>query len=526
LHITARSEKKAAQKRGRKPKTLSVPLKIETLRHLARNKGYSVRLKDRRTTKEMLDQGLFCGVVRLQIGRPGDPVNDLVTTETKNPFERRKKFDPERFRVPTIIVSGSDLLTLTVKDKKGRVQAGQKVRLLTDGKLELLDQTFKYEKTSIHLGERFNIRLTDLDQDKSDERDIIKVQAKTSREKSMVVELEETMHHSGTFTGTVKPNFIKNKNPESPSPLKVDFGDTVSFVYTDEKPLSQDKSLTAKITGKIHHGADGRVVGFTKHFKDSEMAVRTRFLLAEALFEMAKDHRKLGKKDLAKEEIAKGKNILEEALRDYPNTSLMSQGNFLLANLAQEMDRHNEAVARYAEVISRWPDSEYAARSQFKKAVCLEAMKQYEQACEEYVKLIYIYTESPLVANATIRLGTYYYKNKKYKTAGDVFFKFQKRNPNHKLAAKTLLLSGKCYLILNQYEKAAMVLTRLVGTYRNDNIVRPKGMYWLGEAYFKNKQYVDAYQTFKKLTWDYPASDKAKIARGRLMEEVFSKIEQ
>ena len=39
----------------------------------------------------------------------------------------------------------------------------------------------------------------------------------------------------------------------------------------------------------------------------------------------------------ADEEIAHGKTVLEEALRDYPNTSLVGQGEFLLANLANRL---------------------------------------------------------------------------------------------------------------------------------------------------------------------------------------------
>ncbi len=65
----------------------------------------------------------------------------------------------------------------------------------------------------------------------------------------------------------------------------------------------------------------------------------------------------------ADQEIARGKNILDEAIRDYPNTSLAAQGEYLLANLAQELTNYQEAVGRYANVISSWPDSEYASSS-------------------------------------------------------------------------------------------------------------------------------------------------------------------
>jgi len=64
-----------------------------------------------------------------------------------------------------------------------------------------------------------------------------------------------------------------------------------------------------------------------------------------------------------------------------------------------------------------------------------------------------------------------------------------------------------------------------IETYKDDKTVRPEAMYWLADCQFKNKEYVGSYQTFKKLTWDYPESKWAKISRGRLTDERFVDIE-
>jgi len=549
FHVAAvaESELKAAKKAKRKPTELKVPLYIKNILTLARDKGYAIHLQTdvRRDAEQMLEDGCFAAVVRLQIGSPGDAIDDLVVVgarEFERPTERAR--DDYAYRVPTLLVSGSDVVHIRVKDVETGQVATTRVRLLSDGRLELLDKTYTAQKKAIHLGERFYLKLTDPDHDRTDEQDRVAVQIKSSSGDALALELAETLPHSGIFTGSVKPEFLGEKaEGKLPKPdpkdkaLSVVFGDELTFAYRDERslvglvsrgtdapPAMQPVDVVAK--GRIHFGSDCELATFTKRFKDPEMAVKTRFLMAEALFEMAKEHRKLKQDDRAKAEIARGKRILEEAMRDYPNTSLVAQGEFLLANLAQELGRHQEAIGRYSNIISNWPDSEYAPRAQFKKAICLEKMRNYDQACEEYVKVTYIYPDSSLVADATVRLANYYYQHKRYDVAGRVFFRFQRRDPTHRLASKALFLSAQCYMKLEDFAEAIRKLSILIDEYPDDKRVRSEAMYWLGDCYFRSRNYAKAYQGFKKLTWDYPETKWAKIARGRLTEDVLAREEE
>ncbi|HCE42152.1 MAG TPA: hypothetical protein DET40_01220 [Lentisphaeria bacterium] len=531
------SEEKASKKENRKPNVLAVPMYIEGIQKLADVKGYTVQLQShiRRTAEEMLRDGSFAGVIRLQIGSPGDPVNDLVLRgERAFASQEQRKQDKEEFsyRVPTLIVAGSDTVTLKVKDDADKVLSESRVRLLSDGRLELMDPSYQIQKDAVHLGEKFSVRVTDPDHDISNDQDKVNVDVSTSSGDMLKLELTETLSHSGVFTGTVKPEFIGEKvDGKSPvintkdDQLSVNFGDEVVFVYNDGLTLS-GRPARIEVKGTIYPGSDALMSNFSKQFKDPEMAVKTNFLMAEALFEMAKEHRKLKQADVAKDEIDRGKRILQEAMRDYANTTLAAQGEFLLANLAQELESYQEAIGRYSHVINTWPESEYAARSQFKKAICMEKMEQYELACEEYVKVTYVYPDSSLVADATVRMGNYYYKKEAYKVAGQIFHKFKLRNPAHQLAPKALFLAAQCYYKMKDFKEAIKLFTALVEEYTEQKDVREEAMYWLGDSHFNNGDPVRAYQTFKKLTWDYPEGRWAKIARGRLTEEAFSKIEE
>ena len=68
-------------------------------------------------------------------------------------------------------------------------------------------------------------------------------------------------------------------------------------------------------------------------------------------------------------------------------------------------------------------------------------------------------------------------------------------------------------------------MEKLLSTYPEAHKIRPECMYWLAESFNKKGDFKKAYQNFKKLTWDYPDGRWAKIARGRLTEEVFNKMD-
>ena len=299
---------------------------------------------------------------------------------------------------------------------------------------------------------------------------------------------------------------------------------------------------------------------FTKRFTDPAIAVQTQFTVAEAYFEMAKRHRVLGQDSLARREILQGKKLLEEAIRDYPDTEARAQADYLLAELALEFanDAKNEdiqkkhyadAVTRFTDIVATYPDSPYAPKAQYKKALVFEKMGQIDQACEEYVKLSYRYPDNELVAETIARLGQYFLTKGKaqreqaekaedkveaekiemqavemYKTSGQVFGRLAVRFPNHRLAGKTLVLSAQCYMQAKDLAKAAEVFQAIIKTPKMDNDLVAESMYWCGDCYMRQDDYVNAYRSFKKLTWDYPASKWAKFARGRLSEESLANV--
>ena len=292
-----------------------------------------------------------------------------------------------------------------------------------------------------------------------------------------------------------------------------DFGDTVSFRYVDNKAVSTREPRIEDIEGNILHGANGTVALFSKEYKDPEMAVKTAFLTAEAMFSIAKDLRKKKRTDLANSYISHGKSILELALHNYPNTTLVAQGEYLVATLAQELGNYSEAIGKYSEVVQRWTKSSYAPKALYRIGQCYEVQGNFERAGEEYVRVTYLFPNSPEVPQATLRLGRHYLNVKNYAVAGRIFEKFHDNNPKHRLASKTLFLAGECYRLSERYKDAIDVFVRTGKLYRGNKVIRAESLYWQGVCAREIKDYIMAYRALKRLTWDYPESERAADAR-------------
>ncbi|MBT7068104.1 MAG: tetratricopeptide repeat protein, partial [Verrucomicrobia bacterium] len=532
IYAVAASELAAAERDGREPVVTRIPLRLSRSTDVAIGKGF--RLANRAPAYQPLEEGVFGGVIRLQIGSPGDEADTLVRDmrEFSSGDLMRNSGNKDdllsRGRVATLVVAGSDTVHLSVKDEQGHVLAKGDVELLSDAKLELMDRSYSLNHSAVHLGQRFFVRVTDPDHDLSEKQDVVNVAVKGPHG-TATLKLTETMPHSGVFSAPLEPRLaagVAVTSVTAVAGIDVALGDELTFRYTDAKPLQSTSPVAHEIKGRVHHGGDGNMAGFTKRFQDPDMAVKTRFLMAEALFEMAKHHRKLKQTEQATAEIGKGKRILEEAMRDYPDTKYVAQGEYLLANLAQEMKKYTEAVGRYSNIIGSWPDSEYAIKAQLKKAICYEKLKLPSQAAEEYVRLTYMYPDSSYVADATVRLANQYYKTKNYKTAGRIFKKFYDRHPDHALGAKSLFLAGQCSMKMEDYTEAVFRFKDLIRAYPDETKLRPEAMYWLGDAAFLGRDSVTAYKAFKQVTWDYPETRWAKIARGRLTDQRFQTMDE
>ena len=520
--------------------------------------GYrQVTVRGNPKANDPLEDGRFTFIVPITLGATSTNEDSLVDVSIHVPSidqHGETRWSDRPVKVPALGVKPGD--EIRVAFQVGPTNwITQHVALKADAFFDVMERRYQEPLATLHVGESLYFRLADPLRDVSDEKDQVAITLLASSGGSNTVKLTETFPHSGIFKGKADVVFagdVTKTNGTDAVPVK--YGDTVRAIYrTGEVERSVE----------IFKGAAGEVLPFTKRFQDSEIAVETQFTVAEAYFEMAKKHRELGQEDLAHKEIAQGKKLLEEAIRDYPNTAARAQADYLLADLAYEgakdvsvdeaKKRYAEAIVRFSDIVATYPDSTYAPKAQYKKALIFEKTGQMDLACEEYVKLSYRYPDNELVAETITQLGKYFRAKGKelqdaakaetdkvarekgnmqahdmFKTAAQVYGRLAQRFPEHKFAGAATVLSAECWMLANDLTKAIEVFRQVIDEKKAEPDLIARAMFWAGDCYTKLGQpdYVNAYRLFKRLTWDYPESQSAKYARGRLAEDALAKIEQ
>lgn len=470
---------------------------------------------------------------------------------------------------PVDLRPGDELVVRYVGGDGGTCEA--RAAIGTTGWMALADVTYEAANPSVHLGEAFHVLVRDADRDVSDEEDEIEVKVKAKGGAESVCLLRETMPRSGVFTAPFAVLASLPAAAEGAAGIAASPGDVVGFAYRDESVSRGDGPGTRHAEGTVLPGSDGSMRVYSKRFRDADQAILVQFRLAECLFEMAKDYRRLKDGEKSAAAIADGRRILEAALRDYPGTSRAAEGEFLLANLSEQLAEesrkarkareeagedlskepdeaaqlYRDAIARFSAILSAWPEGDCAARSQFHKAFCLERLGDFARACEEYVKITYQFPDSPLVGDASVRLASHYYaREKRYDIAGRIYRAFRDRFPSHEKAPEALFMAGQCHikraeelageekpnnaLVRAAYAAAVPCFVALVDSYRDaaKKELLAQALYWAGDVSFRMRDYPNAYIYLKRTTFEYPESQWARRARGLLLEqaEAFNEV--
>ncbi len=491
-------------------------------------------------------EGRFTGQVILQLG--GKESASLVPLTASMPRDliggpvltKEEMGEDGKGRDKTLVtrvlnLNGSDIIQMLYKDERRPPTAPETLsasaRLITDGKLTCTDSEYLRDLTAVHVGERLFLKVMDFDADTTPDRDKVKVRIKTKRGEDETVELVETLNHSGVFTGSV---LLKPEEKPTPGNLKQEageiecyFGDTIEVSYLDERAAStSDGKLISTATVAVVIGTNGRLQAFSKVFSDEALAVETQFHIAESHFELFKSHKALGREAEARTALESGRRVLREVMEDYPNPKYTPRVSYLLGQFAQELKQYGEAVQAYQTIVKQYPDHALAPDAQFKLAQSYEEAGEFNPALEAYVTLAATYPKNPLIANVMVRISEHFYKAENFKVAAQVGEKFLEKFEGHKWGPKMAFRVGQCYYKDKQYSKAAEMFDRFVKLFREDALAGD-AMFWAGESYRTAGNMKKAFESYNKCRWDYPTTEAAKYARGRLaLPEMLRQFEE
>lgn len=484
-------------------------------------------------TARALREGRFIGQAILQLGGKASPVEVPLSADMPRNLIGGPVFEEDedggeaaidRLLVTRVLnLTGSDLIDVTYADESrpGNSPASLKAtgRLISNGQLLCVDRDYEKPVTQLHVGEKLFLMVIDADQDTSGQRDRTRVEITSDRGEKETVELEETLAHSGVFTGslTLRPKeapVAGNLDAEDPV-LETYFGDLIEIRYIDSAASTESGKLELSQKIPVVIGTDGLVAAFSKTFNDEHLAVETKFHIAESYFELFKSHRKLARSNEERTDLEAGRRVLREVIEDYPDPKYVPRIAYLLGQFSQELGQWREAIESYDMIVRQHPDHSLAPDAQYKLAQCQEEAGKFDQALEEYVTLAATYPRSPLIANVMIRICDHFYKSERFDVAAQVGRKFLERFDTHQYASRMAFRVGQCYFKGKKFNEAGQAFDLFAQEFPEDTLCAD-ALFWSGESYRMSRNNREAFRRYNNCRWKFPASDAAKYARGRL----------
>ncbi len=478
-----------------------------------------------------LQEGRFVGQVIMQLGGKNSPQSVPLTSEMPRNLiggpvldEEEGKAGLDRTLVTKVLnLTGKDVLTATYSDalrpQGSPASLAGRGRLISNGLLACTDRDYQKPATSLHVGEKLFLLVTDFDRDTSDERDTVEVVITTDREEKETVLLEETLAHSGIFAGSVllkandKPT-AGNLNPDDAA-IEAYFGDNLTVKYLDKAASTESGTLEVVVEVPIVIGTDGLVAAFSKTFGDERLAVETKFYIAESFFELFKSHKKLGRASEQKEDLEAGRRVLREVMQDYPDPKYVPRIAYLLGQFAQELGQYAEAIESYDMIVRQFPEHPLAPDAQYKMAQAYEESGDFEQALEAYVTLAATYPKNPLIPSVMIRICDHFYKKEKFEVAAQVGEKFLERFEAHQHASRMAFRVGQCYYKSKKFPKAGQSFDKFFKKFPEDALASDS-LFWSGESFRMGNNNREAFRRYNECRWKFPSSEASKYARGRL----------
>jgi len=508
---------------------------------LSTSSGAAAEVECRIESEDDLKAGRFVGRIPLRLGDKDSPDRIMDVTELPPSMQRRSSYRRRRLDegFPVLNVNGSDTITATFVDavspeEPPDTRRTAAARLVTDATIGVFDDRYENPVTDLHVGDYLYLKVVDPDASLSAEKDSVTVILASSTGDRRTVQLVETLGHSGEFTRSVLIEPAKQPDPNNDK-FEADYDSTVKVAYVDIHHTASAESVTREVEARVVIGSDGAVLAFGKKYAGPAVAVETQYKIGKSLFELGRKHAELGEKEkdpnvketlsqLARKELAQGREILAGLLHNYPDSERVPEVAYLLAQLAQAEKRYDEAIEAYERITRDYPDRPTAADAQYRIGICCEKQEEFDSACDAYVQLAYKYPDATLVGDAMIRIGLHFFRAKKFDKAVHVFGRYIELHPDHPGIEGVWFKKGLALILGKKYHEAAAHLEKFIEQFPEAE-TKPAALYWAGDAYLNANDAEKAYQMFKRVVWDFPDAKWAKWARGRLTAPVFERIE-
>jgi TolA-binding protein len=135
-------------------------------------------------------------------------------------------------------------------------------------------------------------------------------------------------------------------------------------------------------------------------------------------------------------------------------------------------------------------------------------------------------TNTDPIANVMIRINEYFYRNEDFVVAAQVGRKFMERFESHEWTSRMAFRVGQCFYKSEAFEEAGESFDIFAKRFP-DNEMCAEALFWGGESYRMGNDVPQAFRRYNRCRWDFPGSEAAKYARGRLaLPEMLAQFER
>ena len=242
----------------------------------------------------------------------------------------------------------------------------------------------------------------------------------------------------------------------------------------------------------------------------------------------------------------KGVQLYQKAQLKYPNDRRVAKAYLELGNYYYDLGFNFLALQEYKIVLGKYKEPQLTKEALFKTGRCYDSLKDHENARRVYFQFMYSYPKDPLVDDALLSIGDSLVAQGLYLKAIDIYERVISEYPkedtacraqfnmaktyitmgNYRNALQSLLQArekynsgqmrleieyqiGNCLYLLNEYQDAGSVFGNLlVSEQGGDGELLENASFMLGDCFYKQDNYLAAFQIFRKTTDTYSKNNK------------------
>lgn len=238
-------------------------------------------------------------------------------------------------------------------------------------------------------------------------------------------------------------------------------------------------------------------------------------------------------------------HLYQKAQIKYPNDRRIVKAYFELGNYYYELGFNFLALQEYQIIVGKYRSSPQAKEALFKIGRCYDNLKDPESARRAYFQFLCSYPKDPLADDALLSIGDSlveqglfnkaidiyekvirefadddtaptraqfhmakaYVKMGDYRTAIQLFLKARGKHYSDQMRAEIEYQIGYCLYLLNEYQDAGNVLGNFLANEQREEFKEDASLL-LGDCFYKQDNYLGAFQIFRKTIETYPKSNK------------------